>query len=76
MDCPVDWGRFRDLAVGDDGLRDVVTFYLSYAADQLEALAHAGRLDGAEVLLDQTAAAFERVRECLLGELGPLDVTG
>ena len=117
MDCPVDWGRFRDLAVGDEGLRDVVTFYLSYAADQLEAmrtavadgavatverlahatagssatagaaalvpallqleeLAHAGRLDGADDLLDQTAAAFERVRECLLGELGPLDVTG
>ena len=117
MDCPVDWVRFRDLAVGEEGLRDVVTFYLAYAAEQLEAmraaiaggsvetverlahatagssatagatalvpallqleqLAHAGCLDGATDLVDQAAAAFERVRECLVDELGPLDVTG
>ena len=117
MDCPVDWGRFRDLTAGEEGLRDVVAFYLSYAADQIEAmrtavadgsvvtverlahatagssatagaaalvpallqleeLAHAGRLDGADLLLDETVAAFARVRACLIDELGPLDVAG
>ena len=117
MDGPVDWSRLQDLAVGASGLRDVAMFYLSYAAEQLEAmrtavadgsivsverlahatagssatagamapvpallrleqLAHAGRLDGADDLLDAAAAAFERVRICVVDELGPLDIAG
>lgn len=58
--APVDWDRFQTLADGDEGLRDLVGFYIPYVVERLDALraAIAGEaVDQVELIAHQLAGS-------------------